>query len=316
MDVELPEVAILGMGVLGRNIAGELLRIGCKVNAFDVNKQTLSKTPNEINADLGMIPNFDARSALQRLVLCDELEKCVRNSTVVIESVREDIQIKRAVMNEVGRFARKMEIYFTNTMSLDIQYMAGISPFPSQLVHVRFLYPVYLTTLVVSGVADSTSLDVKKKLGSYLKLFKKSYIQEPVNHRLDPETLRKMQREICPALSNGIIIGMRDTYRLPSHGHHGHHLHHHFSAPSAPPQAPSAGPAPAPSAQNPPSAPQDAQNEDNLCKICLVNNRSVTLIPCGHLGLCGECSESIQRANGECPFCRDKVTSTIKTYAV
>jgi hypothetical protein len=50
------------------------------------------------------------------------------------------------------------------------------------------------------------------------------------------------------------------------------------------------------------------------CCICLDDEASYAMIPCGHLCLCGECSTNITL--DECPICRESVTSTMKIYTV
>lgn len=47
-----------------------------------------------------------------------------------------------------------------------------------------------------------------------------------------------------------------------------------------------------------------------LCIICMVNERSVAFIPCGHFGTCKMCSEKIT----ECPICRSFIKYTQKVF--
>ncbi|XP_060551214.1 E3 ubiquitin-protein ligase MYLIP-like [Ruditapes philippinarum] len=45
------------------------------------------------------------------------------------------------------------------------------------------------------------------------------------------------------------------------------------------------------------------------CKICLDRQMEVTFLPCGHLVCCFVCAANIRN----CPFCRKKISGTIKT---
>lgn len=47
-----------------------------------------------------------------------------------------------------------------------------------------------------------------------------------------------------------------------------------------------------------------------LCIICMVNERSVAFIPCGHFGTCKICFEKIT----ECPICRNFIKCTQKVF--
>merc|ERR1712176_744828 len=46
------------------------------------------------------------------------------------------------------------------------------------------------------------------------------------------------------------------------------------------------------------------------CKVCRINTASVVFLPCGHLGACTLCGESVK----ECPLCRNLVKKTLKTF--
>ena len=46
------------------------------------------------------------------------------------------------------------------------------------------------------------------------------------------------------------------------------------------------------------------------CKICMLNNVNLVIIPCGHT-ICSECSKSCQT---ECPMCRVSIQSKMKIY--
>ena len=50
--------------------------------------------------------------------------------------------------------------------------------------------------------------------------------------------------------------------------------------------------------------------EERLCAVCLENERSVVLEPCGHLCLCKECSSRIDK----CPFCRQTPTRRLSVF--
>ncbi len=50
--------------------------------------------------------------------------------------------------------------------------------------------------------------------------------------------------------------------------------------------------------------------EERLCAVCLENERSIVLEPCGHLCLCKECSPRIDK----CPFCRQTPTRRLPVF--
>ena len=50
------------------------------------------------------------------------------------------------------------------------------------------------------------------------------------------------------------------------------------------------------------------------CIICMDNPRNSVLIPCGHLGVCMECAQELQRTTKMCPVCRNKITQVNQVF--
>ncbi|KAJ4710441.1 Zinc finger, C3HC4 type [Melia azedarach] len=53
----------------------------------------------------------------------------------------------------------------------------------------------------------------------------------------------------------------------------------------------------------------DAAKAAWICRVCLSNEVDITIVPCGHV-LCRRCSSAVSR----CPFCRVKVTQTVRIF--
>ena len=47
-----------------------------------------------------------------------------------------------------------------------------------------------------------------------------------------------------------------------------------------------------------------------LCKICMVNERNISFLPCGHLITCERCSYSLKK----CPCCRKLIEGQLKIF--
>jgi hypothetical protein len=50
---------------------------------------------------------------------------------------------------------------------------------------------------------------------------------------------------------------------------------------------------------------------DKQCNVCLTNVKKYACVPCGHMCVCGECSNKI---GDKCPICNDKITSIIRIF--
>ena len=52
----------------------------------------------------------------------------------------------------------------------------------------------------------------------------------------------------------------------------------------------------------------ESAREDGVCVVCLDQPAAITLMPCGHTSVCGQC---IMRIGTSCPMCRQEYTSTL-----
>mmetsp|Transcript_17403 Transcript_17403/g.31744 ORF Transcript_17403/g.31744 Transcript_17403/m.31744 type:complete len:270 (-) Transcript_17403:487-1296(-) len=55
---------------------------------------------------------------------------------------------------------------------------------------------------------------------------------------------------------------------------------------------------------------QDGNAEGKTCCVCMDKPSEVVLLPCKHLSMCAECSESVSR----CPLCRVEICERLKVY--
>ena len=53
------------------------------------------------------------------------------------------------------------------------------------------------------------------------------------------------------------------------------------------------------------------KDDENLCIVCYVNPPDTVLMPCGHGGVCYECSLSIWEADTGCYLCREEITEVL-----
>lgn len=52
--------------------------------------------------------------------------------------------------------------------------------------------------------------------------------------------------------------------------------------------------------------------DESLCCICFSNEKDVVYATCGHYCSCYDCAVLVQKTQGKCPMCRNKIISIVK----
>ncbi|CAF1486639.1 unnamed protein product [Didymodactylos carnosus] len=95
-----------------------------------------------------------------------------------------------------------------------------------------------------------------------------------------------------------VYKGTRDPDYLRANGHPEQHPVPQDLRPNAPPS------------EEPTSVPEHLS-----CIICLTDKSHYIMQPCGHIGLCAECCNSLQNQNQkQCPICRQDIQSFQRVY--
>lgn len=54
------------------------------------------------------------------------------------------------------------------------------------------------------------------------------------------------------------------------------------------------------------------QDDEPDCVICMTEEKSVVIAPCGHYCLCNSCALTVKRVQNKCPICRSSMEKIVK----
>jgi len=172
-------VTVVGCGLIGLEIAGELLRRGCYVRVYDADQAVRDRASQKLQERLkehharGLLLSSDLAVIAGRCKVVDSLEAAVADSRVVIEAVPENLELKRSVFARIASACTNAGaptdevLLCTTSASLDPTSVgAGLegacAKFAARLVGLRFLLPCWFIDEVVVNVgttaADPTPL--------------------------------------------------------------------------------------------------------------------------------------------------------------
>ena len=169
MDLhEITHITNIGAGTMGHAIALQFALNNYHVNLLD-NKQTaLNNGLQLIKNDLQTLNQAhllkeDPQTILNRIHLSTDYKQSLKNADFVIESIIEDITIKKEVWQKVEQYVNPKTILATNTSGLSPSKIQQVLQKPHRFVVAHFWNPAQLMPLVevVPGAAtDQKTIDM------------------------------------------------------------------------------------------------------------------------------------------------------------
>lgn len=170
-------IGIVGAGLMGTDIAHLAAENGFNVILYDKDEFALSQSLNKIRDRLSRykrenrITEEQISSVLSRLKIHKKLEDTT-HADIIIETVTEDIEIKKEVFRALDAICRQGTILASNTSSLSITEIASATKRPESVIGIHFINPARAMKLVeiVCGLATTretleTAKELVKRLG-------------------------------------------------------------------------------------------------------------------------------------------------------
>jgi 3-hydroxybutyryl-CoA dehydrogenase len=149
----IERVGILGSGIMGSGIAEVAAKSGFEVvlrsrkqDTADAMVASLEKSLAK-QVDRGKLEQADADQVRARVSATDSLSD-LADCDLVIESVVEDLDVKRGLFTELDGIVKQGAILATNTSTLPVVEMAVATNRPDRVVGVHFFNPAPAMSLV------------------------------------------------------------------------------------------------------------------------------------------------------------------------
>ena len=154
-------VAVVGAGLMGTGIAHAFASSGFVTRLVDSNAEALAKAEQSIHAildggvKLGKLAADDAAAAKARLAVHTQLASGADNASLLVETVSENLAVKKAVLAEALPLLAPGALVATNTSALSVTEIAAGVAHPERVIGMHFFNPVHKMKLVelVLGIA-------------------------------------------------------------------------------------------------------------------------------------------------------------------
>ena len=168
------EIGIIGAGTMGNGIAHVFSLYGYEVILIDINNTILEKAKNNIKTNMqrqfkkNIITESKMLSAINKINTSTDI-KDLKKSFLVVEAIKEDINLKGNLFRELDLLCDKETILSSNTSSISIDALAENTERKNKVIGMHFMNPVPMMKLVEIVNGKNTS---KKTLGTIEKISK------------------------------------------------------------------------------------------------------------------------------------------------
>jgi 3-hydroxybutyryl-CoA dehydrogenase len=159
-------ILIIGTGQMGSGIAQTAAQHGFETKLHDVDDRAVQRAFTGISSSLsrtvakGRMTEEQRTQVLERISPSTDLEVDVRQVDLIIEAAPEQLDIKKALFQELDRICLPHTILATNTSALSITEIARATDRPERVIGMHFMNPVPVMPLVeiIRGLATSDEI--------------------------------------------------------------------------------------------------------------------------------------------------------------
>ena len=150
---EISSVGVLGSGIMGSGLVEVVARTGRSVTLRSRTQEGAEAAVAGVDkaltrqVDKGRLEADEKSAILARVTPTDDLET-LRGCDLVIESVVEDLGVKKALFHELDQVLKPDVIIATNTSTLPVVELAMVTQRPEQVCGIHFFNPAPMMQLV------------------------------------------------------------------------------------------------------------------------------------------------------------------------
>lgn len=166
----IKNIAVLGAGNMGREIALHFAQNGYKVSLYSRTTETLDDSFIQIVNNITLMQEYGLlkdKKAIENIYRFTSVKDAVCDADLVIETVKEDRDIKKLIIEEADRYAPEGAYLTSDTSALNIFEFLEVSR-PEKTVITHFFNPASVMPLVEIVRGDKTSDETVNEIKAFL----------------------------------------------------------------------------------------------------------------------------------------------------
>ncbi|MDP4665665.1 MAG: 3-hydroxyacyl-CoA dehydrogenase NAD-binding domain-containing protein [Flavobacteriaceae bacterium] len=168
----MKKVAVIGAGTMGNGIAHTFAQNDFMVHLIDLSADTLKRGLETIDRNLGrqldkgQIDADKKSQTLANISTFTSLKEGVEGVDLVVEAATENQGLKLKIFEDLDQFCDSKTILASNTSSIPITQLAGVTQRPDKVIGMHFMNPVPVMVLVEIIRGYNTSDEVASTIES------------------------------------------------------------------------------------------------------------------------------------------------------
>lgn len=164
--MNINKVTVIGGGTMGNGIAHIFAQNGFTVNLVEVDIPRVERAMATIEKNLSRmvskekITEAQKSTTLANIYLHTDLAAAVADADLVVEAVNENFELKKSIFTTIDAAAPHRCILASNTSSISITKIAGVTQRASHVIGMHFFNPVPVMKLIEVVRGLETSDDV------------------------------------------------------------------------------------------------------------------------------------------------------------
>lgn len=182
MNKREEKVVVVGAGLMGTGIAHAFASSGYATLLVDTNAESLGKAKSSIEKilldglRLGKVSEDQAQRSLANLLTCGDLGEAALGANLLVETVSEQLAVKKAVVTQAEPLMAANAIIATNTSALSVTEIATSLAHPERVIGMHFFNPVHKMKLVELVLGLATDVDTVARTRAFCDAIGKTSI--------------------------------------------------------------------------------------------------------------------------------------------
>lgn len=169
-DYMTQTIGVIGAGTMGNGIAQTAASAGFDVVMCDIDQAFVKRGVENIGKSLDRFVKKETMTEDEKSVVLGRIKtttdlESLKDCSLIVEAATENFEIKRHIFEKLDKITTPDTILSSNTSSISITKIAGVTKRPDKVIGMHFFNPVPLMKLVevIRGIATSDETYAKVK---------------------------------------------------------------------------------------------------------------------------------------------------------